>query len=97
MPPVWREGAGKALRQTNHKKGTMSRRALVYMEGNKDANRREKSCEKPPAGHRQGGGLDEETTIPRMEGGNIYSPARGGKCVDENNKVEQIQHTKYIR
>ena len=53
---VWRGGAGKALRQTNHRKVTMSRRALVDMEGNTDANRREKSCEKPLAGHRQGGG-----------------------------------------
>ena len=47
MPPVWRGGAGKALRQTNHKKGTMARRALVDMEGNTDADRREESCEKP--------------------------------------------------
>ena len=51
-------GAGKALRQTNHGKVTMARRALVDMEGNTDANRREKSCEKPSAGHRQGGGID---------------------------------------
>ena len=28
VPPVWRRGAGKALRQTNHRKGTMARRAL---------------------------------------------------------------------
>ena len=28
------------------------------MEGNTGANTREKSCEKPPAGHRHGGGLD---------------------------------------
>ena len=73
-------GAGKALRHTNHRKGTMARRALVDMEGNTGANTREKSCEKPPAGHRQGGGIDEETTkIPGMEGGSTYSPARGGR------------------
>ena len=66
MPPVWREGQErKALRQTNHRKGTMARRALVDMEGDTGANTREKSCEKPPAGHRQGGGLDEETTNTR--------------------------------
>ena len=57
MPPVWRGGAGKALRQTNHRKGAMARRALVDMERNTDTNRREKSCEKPPVGHRQGGGI----------------------------------------
>ena len=39
MPPVWRGGAEKALRQTHHSKGTMARRALVDMEGNTDANR----------------------------------------------------------
>ena len=43
----------------------MARRALVDMEGNTGANTGEKSCEKPPAGHRQGGGLDEETTNTR--------------------------------
>ena len=60
IPPVWRGGARKALRQTNHKKGTMARRALVDMEGNTGAITREKSCKKPPAGHCHGGGLDEE-------------------------------------
>ena len=65
IPPVWRGGAGKALRQTNQRKGTTARRALVDMEGNTGANTREKSREKPPAGHRQGGGLDEETTNTR--------------------------------
>ena len=71
-------GAGKALRQTNHRKGTMAWRALVDMDGNTGANTREKPCEKPPAGHRQGGGLDEETTNTRDGSGNTYSPARGG-------------------
>ena len=55
----------KALRQTNHRKGTMARRALVDMEGNTGTNTKKKSCEKPPAGHRHGGGLDEETTNTR--------------------------------
>ena len=69
MPPVWRwgvaVGAGKALWQINQRKCTMARRAFVDMEGNTGANTREKSCEKPPAGHRQGGGLDKETTDTR--------------------------------
>ena len=56
-------GAGKALRHTNHRKGTMARRALVDMEGSTGANTRQKSCETPPAGHRHGGGLYEEATI----------------------------------
>ena len=50
-------GAGKALRQTNHRKGTMARRVIVDMEGNTGANTRENSFQKPPAGHRHGGGL----------------------------------------
>ena len=58
-------GAGKAVRQTNHRKGTMPRRALVDMEGKTGASTREKSCKPPPAGHRQSGGLDEETTNTR--------------------------------
>ena len=49
-------GAGKALRQTNHRKGTMARRALVDMEGNTDANRREKSCENLPQAIGKAGG-----------------------------------------
>ena len=65
VPPVWRAGAEKALRQTSHRKGTMARRALVDMKGNTGASAREKSCNKPPAGHRQGEGLDEETTNTR--------------------------------
>ena len=65
MPPVWRGGAGKALRQTNDRKGAMARRALVDMEGNTKANKREKSCEKLPAGHRQGREFDEQTTNTR--------------------------------
>ena len=32
-----------------------------------------------------------------MEDGNTYSPARGGSVQTKNKKVEQIQHTKYIR
>ena len=56
IPPVLRGGAEKALRQTNHSKGTVARRALVDIEGNTGANTREKSCEKTPAGHRHGGG-----------------------------------------
>ena len=44
----------------------MARRSLVDMEGNTGANTREKSCEKSPAGHPQGGGLDEETPTTRI-------------------------------
>ena len=47
---------GKALRQTNHRNGTMARRALDDMERSTGANTRKKSCEKPPTGHRQAGG-----------------------------------------
>ena len=46
---VWRRGVGKALRQTNHEKSAMARRAFVDMEGNTGANAREKSCGKLPA------------------------------------------------
>ena len=70
-------GAGKALRQTNHRKGTMARRAVVDMEGNTDANTRKKSCEKTPAGHRHGGRLDEETTKTQDGRWPHYSSARG--------------------
>ena len=41
IPLEWRGGAGKALRQTNHRKGTMARRAQVDMEGNTGAKSRE--------------------------------------------------------
>ena len=44
----------------------MARRSLVDMEGSTGANTREKSCEKPPAGHRHGGRLDEETPTTRI-------------------------------
>ena len=60
VPPVWRGAAepaaycrcgggeaGEARRQTNHRKRTMARRALVDMEGNTGANTRDKSCLKP--------------------------------------------------
>ena len=70
-------GAGKTLRQTNHRNDALARRVLVDMEGKTGANTKENTCEKPPAGHRHGGGLDDETTNTGMEGGNIYSPAKG--------------------
>ena len=84
--PVWRGEAGKALRQTNHRKGTMARRALVNMEGNTGANTREKSCEKPPAGHRHGGGLDEETTNTRYGRWQYLQTHEGGKGFVEETK-----------
>ena len=86
VPPVWPGGKGKALRQTNHRKGTMARRALVDMEGNTGANTTEKSCEKPPAGHRHGGGLDEETTNTRDGTWHHLQPREEGKCSVEKTK-----------
>ena len=94
VPPVWRGGAGKALRQTNHRKGTVARRALVDREGNTGANTRRKSCEKPPAGHRHSRGLDEEMAITRDGRWPHLQPREGGKCLAEKNKVEQIQKKK---
>ena len=41
----------KALRQTNHRKGTMTRQTFVERKGNTGAKKREKSCQKPPADH----------------------------------------------
>ena len=58
-------GGEKALRQTNHRKGTMARQTLVEAKGNTGANTRERSCQKPPADHWHDGGLDEETTNTR--------------------------------
>ena len=94
VPSVRRGGEGKALRQTNHRKGAMARRALVDMEGNTGANTRKKSCEKPPADHRHSRGLDEETTNTRDERWPHLQPREGGKCLAEKNKGEQIQHKK---
>ena len=72
----------------------MTRRALVDMEGNTGANTREKSCGKPLAGHRQGGGLDEINTNAHDGRWQHLQPRSGGKCLVEKNKVEQIQYTK---
>ena len=41
--------------------------------------------------HRHGGGLDEETTIPGMEGGNTYSPARGGSVQPKKQRTNTTQ------
>ena len=97
IPPVWWGGAEKALRQTNHRKGTMARRALVDMEGNTGANTSEKSYEKPPAGHRHGGGLVEETTNTRDGRWQHLQPREGGKCLVETTKQNKYntQKTKY--
>ena len=97
IPRVSQGGAGKALRQTNHRKGTMARRALVDLEGNTGANARENSCEKPPAGHRHGGGLDEETTNTRDGRWSHLQLSEGGKCLTEKHTVEQIQHTQKLK
>ena len=73
--------AEKALRQTNHRKGTVARRALVDMEGNTGANTREKSSEKPPTDHPHGGGSDEETTNTRDGRWQHLQPREGDKCL----------------
>ena len=86
-------GAEKALRQTNHKIGTMARRARVDMEGNTGASTREKSYQSLPAGHWHGGRLDEETTNTWYGRWHHLQPLEVGKCLAEK-KVEQIQHTK---
>ena len=78
--------AEKVLRQTNHRKGAMARRALVYMELNTGANTREKSCEKLPSGHRHSGGLDEETTNTRDGRWQHLQPREGGKFLAEKTK-----------
>ena len=57
----------------------MARRALVDMEGNTAANKREKSCQKPPAGRRNGVGLDEETTNTRDGRWQHLQPREGRK------------------
>ena len=59
----------------------MARRALFHMEGNTGVNTREKSCEKPPAGHRHVEGLDEEKTNTRDGRWQHLQPREGGKCV----------------
>ena len=64
----------------------MTRRALVDMEENTGNNTRETSCEKPPAGHRHGGGLDEETTNTRDGRWAHLQPREGGKCLAEKSK-----------
>ena len=56
------------------------------MEGNTGANTREKSYQKPPAGHRHGGGLEEETTNTRDERWQHLHTAEGGKCLVEKTK-----------
>ena len=60
-------GQKRLYGKPNTEKGTMARRTLVDMEGNTGANTREKSYQKPPAGHRHGGGLGEDTTNTRDE------------------------------
>ena len=86
-------GSEKALRQNNHRKGTMARRAFVDLKENTGANTREKSYQKLPTGHRHGGGLDEATINTRNGRRHHLQPREGGrKCLAEN-KVEQIQHT----
>ena len=74
-------GAGKALRQTNHRKCTVARRTRVDMEGDKGANTREKSYQNLSAGHRHDGGLDEETASTRDGKWQHLQPREGGKCI----------------
>ena len=97
VPPVWRGGAEKALEPASCRRcggggqerlydkptteGTMTRRALVDIEGNTGANAREKSCEKPPAGHRHSGGLDKVTPNTRDGKWQHLQPREGRKCL----------------
>ena len=83
-------GQERLYGKSTTEKGTMARRALVDMEGNTGANTREKSCENPPAGHRHGGGLDEETTNTRDGRWQHLQPREGGKC-----SVEKTKNNKY--
>ena len=94
IPLVWRGGAGKALQQTSYRKGTMAGRTLVDMEGNTGANTRKKSCEKPPASHRHGGGLDKEKTNTRDGGWPHLQPREGGKCLAEKTNQTNTAHKK---
>ena len=64
----------------------MARPALVDMEGNTGANTREKSCQKLPAAHRHGRGLDEETTNTRDGRWQHLQPREGGERLDEKTK-----------
>ena len=75
MPPVWRGGAEKALRQADHRKGSIARRALVDMKRNKGANTMEKLHQQLPTDHRHDGELDEETTNTR-NGRRLYLQPR---------------------
>ena len=83
IPPVWWGGGRKGSTANRSQK---RRYALVDMEGNTGANTREKSCEKPSAGHRHGGGLDEETTNTRDGRWQHLQPREGGKCLVEKSK-----------
>ena len=75
----------------------MARRALVDIEGNTGANTRDKSCQKPPAGHLHGGGLDEETTNTRDGRWHYRQPREGGKCLTEKKNRTNITHKKNKR
>ena len=72
----------------------MARRALVDMKGTTGAHTREKSCEKPHAGHRHGGGLDEETTNTQDGRWQHLKTGEGGKGIVENQSRTNTTHKK---
>ena len=96
ITPVWRGGVGKALRQTNRRKGTMARRALVDMEGNTGANTREKSCENLPRAIAWRGVRRRNDKYPGWKVAALTAP-RGGEAFSRKNKIEQIQHATKIK
>ena len=64
------------------------------MEGNTDANAREKSCQKSPPDHR---GLDKETTNTRDRKWQQLQPREGGKCLAEKQSRINSAHKKNKR
>ena len=82
-------GAEKALRQTNHRKGTRARRTLADRKGNTAANTREKSQKKS-----LGGGFNQETTNTRNGRWPHLQPREGGKCLAEKNRTNTTHKEK---
>ena len=78
VPPVWRGGGGrKGYTANKPQKRHYGKQTFVERKGNTGANTREKSRQKPPADHWNGGRSTRKRQIPGMEGDTTYSPARG--------------------
>ena len=99
MPPVWRGGQErKALRQTNNRKGTTWRgEPSSIWRGTQALIQGRSHAKNLPRAIGKAGGWTRKRQIPGMEGGNTYSPARGGSVYTKKNEVEQIQDTKHKR